>query len=154
MHSPNEAMRRDCGGMLWHATWLHAALLMLIYLWGCRLPQTTIVMRPVFGNNMQILITVYAAFALKIANIYTRYVCVGVWLCISVCVSQTCIVYCMQILCSKHWRWNLRLDYIYRSIDCARLAFHSGESIGNQSIYLLYLLHTHTKGIDRLNLCK
>lgn len=144
------AFANEAAAVLWHATCYtqHATCYIINVNIFMRLPPPATDCNcnaACFGNNMQILITVSAVFALKIANIYStvcRCVCAG-------CILEMCIVCYMQISWTKHRRWNLGLDYIHRSIDCTCICNIYGllfqpESIENQSIYLFYLLHTHT----------
>lgn len=103
---PNEA-----AAVLWHATRYtqHATCYIINVNIFIRLPSPATDCNcnaACFGNNMQILITVSAVFALKIANFNNHCVC----RCSCVCegcvlgVLYMCIVYYMQISCPKHRR--------------------------------------------------
>lgn len=107
-----------------------------------------------FGNNMQILITVSAVFALKIANFNNHCVC----RCSSVCARVVCRICALFIICKFHapniddeiWGLITSIDRLIVLAHVISMAFIPASQL-KTNLYICYIYYIHTHKIEYLH---
>lgn len=151
---PNEA-----AAVLWHATWYtqHATCYIINVNIFIRLPSPATDCNcnaACFGNNMQILITVSAVFALKIANFNNHCVC----RCSYVCARGVCRICALFIICKFHaqniddeiWGLITSIDRLIVLAHVISMAFITASQL-KSNLYICYIYYIHAHRIEYLH---